>query len=247
MLLGLTPYTILPLRHGIPKTLAEKYRVGKAFHIYRPLLTDALGQQSWASLNMSTGQLTITADPIWLAAATYPVIVDPTFGYTTAGGTALAGYSVFSAAVANMVNQRTAVTGDTVTSFSVSSKRDTQNASGTISFSAYSVVASNPSARLASPVSIAISGESQAWFTTAAVSQTLVNGTVYCVGISSETDADPVSIYYDDGSAPGRINSTNTTLADPFGATGTDSGRHYSWYATYTAGGGAVRRIFVVS
>lgn len=67
----------------------KKYRTGKAFHIERPQLTDANGDVSWATMDLN-GQaktLTITADATWLANAVYPVIVDPTFGYSSVGAT----------------------------------------------------------------------------------------------------------------------------------------------------------------
>ncbi|HDZ54085.1 MAG TPA: hypothetical protein ENH66_00005, partial [Candidatus Nealsonbacteria bacterium] len=67
---------------------ADKYKTGIAFHIYRPMVIDNLGAQIWADLDIDemSEELTITVDQGWLNAATYPVIVDPTFGYTTIGG-----------------------------------------------------------------------------------------------------------------------------------------------------------------
>lgn len=62
------------------------YRTGKLCHIYRPLCTDALGVQSWADLLIVNGKLSITIPQGFLDSASYPVTLDPTFGYTTAGG-----------------------------------------------------------------------------------------------------------------------------------------------------------------
>lgn len=66
---------------------AEKYRAGKAFHIYRPKLIDAEGKTAWADLNIDEkrGVLTITLPQEFLDKASFPVVVDPTFGYETAG------------------------------------------------------------------------------------------------------------------------------------------------------------------
>ena len=72
---------------------AEKYRCGKAFHIYRPKVTDNAGKETWAILNIDGGLLTITIDPSWLAGAVYPVTIDPNFGYDTLGASTLAGWS----------------------------------------------------------------------------------------------------------------------------------------------------------
>ncbi|KPJ57410.1 hypothetical protein AMJ49_00515, partial [Parcubacteria bacterium DG_74_2] len=68
---------------------AEKYKVGKVFHIYRPKVEDVEGNEIWADLNIdkAKGTLIITIDQSWLDNASYPVKVDPNFGYETEGGT----------------------------------------------------------------------------------------------------------------------------------------------------------------
>jgi hypothetical protein len=65
----------------------KNYKAGKALHIYRPKVTDANNNSIWGELNISTesGTLTVSVDQNWLNNAVYPVTVDPTFGYTTAG------------------------------------------------------------------------------------------------------------------------------------------------------------------
>jgi len=65
---------------------AEKYGVGKAFHIYRPKAHDADGKWTWCGLHIQAGKMLVTVPPEWLDGAVYPVEVDPTFGYTTGGG-----------------------------------------------------------------------------------------------------------------------------------------------------------------
>ena len=68
---------------------ADKYRCGKAFHIYRPKIIDAGGDWVWAGLDIDqkAGTLTITIDPAWLDKTAYPVVVDPSFGYESVGAT----------------------------------------------------------------------------------------------------------------------------------------------------------------
>ena len=61
------------------------YKTGKAFHIFRPEIIDANGNKVWGELDIKGNTLTITIDQNWLDNAIYPVIVDPTFGYTTMG------------------------------------------------------------------------------------------------------------------------------------------------------------------
>jgi hypothetical protein len=69
------------------KEEADKYKTGKAFHIYRPKVFDANGNWVWAELYIdeNLGILTVTVPQDFLNKAVYPVSIDPTFGYTTAG------------------------------------------------------------------------------------------------------------------------------------------------------------------
>lgn len=63
------------------------YATGKAYHIFRPKAIDALGLEMWADLSYIDGVLSVAVPQTFLDNATYPVRVDPTFGYTTIGGT----------------------------------------------------------------------------------------------------------------------------------------------------------------
>lgn len=73
---------------GMNDVAGMEYKVGKAFHIYRPFAHDANGDGIWCDLNVDTetGILNVTIDSTWLEKAIYPVLVDPTFGYTSIGG-----------------------------------------------------------------------------------------------------------------------------------------------------------------
>jgi len=63
----------------------KHYKTGKAFHIYRPHAVDADGVEVWCELDITEGELTVTVPEKFLAKASYPVVVDPTFGYTSNG------------------------------------------------------------------------------------------------------------------------------------------------------------------
>ncbi len=65
----------------------NEYQTGKICHIYRPEAVDNKGVKSWCDLNIQGEIATITIPQDFLDNATYPIIVDPTFGYTTIGGT----------------------------------------------------------------------------------------------------------------------------------------------------------------
>lgn len=61
------------------------YATGKAYNIFRPLVTDANGATVWANMSYSNGLLTINVPQTFLDTAAYPVTIDPTFGYTSIG------------------------------------------------------------------------------------------------------------------------------------------------------------------
>lgn len=69
------------------KADAEKYKCGKALHIYRPKITDAVGKWVWGDLTLDeqSNTLTITINQTWLDDAIYPVNIDPNFGYEDKG------------------------------------------------------------------------------------------------------------------------------------------------------------------
>lgn len=74
-------------KRGVQTAGGMEYKTGKAFHVYRPHVVDANGNETWGtfSLDTASGTLRLTVDQAWLNSAAYPVIVDPTFGYTGTG------------------------------------------------------------------------------------------------------------------------------------------------------------------
>jgi hypothetical protein len=220
-------------------TGGKEYKRGKVGHIYRPKIIDSIGTEVWGELKIDKGILSVTIPQGFLDNAIYPVrhAAGLTFGYETAGASNLAVGNTLAAG-GSIVDTYTASAGDTITGFSFYGYT-TYGADGKAAVAAYTFVGGVPSARLAAKVDISVSG-TEAWQSVGSLSQALTNGVAYCSAFSGENNVGSAffRIFYDAGSAPGRIGSTNTTLTDPFGATGTDSGRHYSIYATYTAGGG---------
>jgi hypothetical protein len=80
------------IKGGMNRADGMEYKTGKAFHIYRPKVTDANGVETWAELNIdeASGLLSVTVDQKWLERAVYPVVVDPTLGLTSNGASAFA-------------------------------------------------------------------------------------------------------------------------------------------------------------
>jgi len=59
----------------------------KVLHIYASELVDAKGNRIWCDSNLKGGVLSVVLPMKWLEDAVFPVVVDPTFGYTSIGGT----------------------------------------------------------------------------------------------------------------------------------------------------------------
>lgn len=69
------------------KVGGKNYKTGKAFHVYRPQIIDANGKKVWGelSIDVEAGILTVTIPQDFYENGAYPMLVDPTFGYTTMG------------------------------------------------------------------------------------------------------------------------------------------------------------------
>jgi len=67
------------------------YGTGKAFHIYRPIIYDAEGTYTYGDIEIraeesgQNGTMRIVIPQSFLDNAVYPIIIDPTLGYTTIG------------------------------------------------------------------------------------------------------------------------------------------------------------------
>ncbi|MEI6751126.1 MAG: hypothetical protein WCK69_01055 [Candidatus Saccharibacteria bacterium] len=68
----------------------NEYQTGKAFHIYRPIARDANGIAYFCDMDIDIENsiMRITVPQIFLDEATYPIIIDPTFGYGSVGASA---------------------------------------------------------------------------------------------------------------------------------------------------------------
>lgn len=68
----------------------KEYKCCKFCHIYRPMAIDAVGGRAWCSLSYNgVDTLRLMVPQVFLDAAVYPVIIDPTFGNTAQQATQL--------------------------------------------------------------------------------------------------------------------------------------------------------------
>lgn len=217
----------------------KAYRAGKAFHLYRPTAKDSLGVSVWCDVNIDTkaGLLTITIPQPFLDRAVYPVVVDPTLGYTTAGAS-----TVSDASDRGKCGLTPAASAGTTTNISVYGR----STSGTCK---YCMVIYDNNTTTGTRLDYSAEGGrsgAAAWITDASVASfTLVAGTKYYVGHYHHASTAPGSMEtnYDTG-AVGDGLSYNTAYSSPppaSAAVESNTSNLYSAYITYTAPSGAIQ------
>jgi hypothetical protein len=205
----------------------KKYRTGKAFHIERPQLTDFNGDTSWATMNLD-GQaktLTITADATWLANAVYPVIVDPTFGYTSVGASNLRPSN-------NMAYLLKATSSEDGTVTKLTTYLSKASANGVIRTGIYGWNGTTATHITHSSTVLTITSTTPTWYdypqTTSVTAGTAI---LLCV-VGTES----ANIYYDTGFASGSRYAQTNVYNWPATITNFDVGTSkFSMYATYDA------------
>jgi len=202
----------------------KHYAAGKAFHIYRPIAHDADGKQVYCDIkiNEEKGILSITVPQEFIDKAIYPLIVDPTFGYTTVGGSNVSG------GIQGYIDVCTFPSGGagTVTSMDMYVYNGTQN----LQLGIYNEASTN-AALIGHSGNIA--GSSSAAWVSGAVSGTISSAN-YMIGFQfSSTTA---GYYYDAGSAKISIFTEGTYGTWPSTVTWTNYEfitRTLSIYVTY--------------
>jgi len=226
-----------------------EYKTGKAFHIYRPEAVDANGVRTWCELNIDNGNLTVTVPQGFLDTAVYPVIVDPTFGYTSLGVSDFGlGFDNTNKASRTGNNNLAGVDG-TLNSIHLPSKC---LASDTVTIMALLSLTDGGGSGIHTGVASVertdISNTtSYNWFTFTAASEALSNANTYLLSATSDgatVSASGIISYipYDssteDQPVTSQLNNGYATLSvdpwTPSNNTGA-ANRLYSIYATYTA------------
>ena len=206
------------------------YATGKVGHIFRPKIIDSVGTKVWGDLHIENGILSVTIPQVFLDNAVYPVLVDPTFGYTGIGA------STNGSGTDNMRATRFASPENgTVSKLTVYGNRIT----GTPSFKG---VMMNDDANFTLLTNGVASGvavpASAAWTdTTFSTPPNISNGVNYYLG--AVISANYFVIYFDEFTAFNSLyDGTNSyTTPQDAGSQATDDWKN-SIYATYTASGG---------
>jgi len=207
----------------------NEYKTGKAFHIYRPKVYDAEGNEVWGELEIIDNKLKVFVPQDFLDEATYPVRIDPSFGYTTVG----AGSVTYSASRGHALSAQhyTASSGDTIKNFSINGY--TYGSTATLQIAAYNLTSGVYDHRVSTATTLSYSGTVKEWHTTSGVSQSLTSGQTYGVAYAAQTGTNRMSY---DSATGGQLYSQSSTLADVWSnfAVGT---RIISMYASYDTGG----------
>lgn len=210
----------------------KEYGPGKAFHLYRPEAIDANGARTWCDLaiDAKAGTLTITVPQPFLDTATYPVIVDPTFGYTTAGAsvqtlTSLITWCLFTTPAGSGAISK------------ITSSMSISSGTAPVSAAVYSSSASLPNTKLAEDSgSVTISGGTQTWYDNL-LTYTFNSATNSTLWLAHWDNSLLVSEYFDSGAANQeqyQAGNTFRTWPSPAGAPTGNLSRKVSIYATYT-------------
>jgi hypothetical protein len=212
------------------KEEAEKYKTGKAFHIYRPLAKDSAGNTTWCDLNIdeAKGLLTVTIPQEFLDKAVYPVSIDPTFGYTTVGATT---YSTSLNWLEGSVftSPADARTANSITFWGLNKySYVTLNAKGVLVLRSNLNIVTNG---VGNAVVVSTSG---GWFTSSfSTSPSLSANTQYVLSVIADN---PIDLKYDTGDTNQGLEDQTNSYASPTNPTDAMfNNRKYSIYCTYTA------------
>jgi hypothetical protein len=209
-----------------------KYKTGKAFHIYRPKVSDSSGNEIWGSLffDESREVLSVTVDRAWLDSAKYPVRVDPNVGYTSIGASTVTTENYIAGSVYTMNPVSKYINSITVYSNPSATSQTFQT--GIYRESDVSLVANSTSSTQTPAIGAA-------WRTVSYTSKPfLTASTNYIICIFGYSGAGTHVVHYDAGTIDQVYyqSSTFPTWLDPMNAPLHQS-RQYSIYATYSDGG----------
>lgn len=210
----------------------KEYKTGKFCHIYRPKVIDAEGNEVWGELNIDIDSklLTVTIDGKWLEKAIYPVIIDPTFGWTSIGASAdpvISKWYWYSSR------------------FSVDSSGDIQSISlycvyyGATGFITLGICDTSYQ-RVSNCGEVEYSGTSSLWRTAETPSGSVTSGNYFIGGVASAANLAQAYDYVSTGASYYKNIGSYSLPADLSGGTLNDSGDYrvrLSVYATYTESG----------
>lgn len=237
----------------------ENYGIGKPWHIPRPQVWEVNNPASttiWADLSFDEkkSEICVTVDQNYLDVANYPVRVDPTWGYTSAGASLFAfvfKVSPTSFASRRLGNSSTSTSSGTLDSISAYLS---SNATSTVDiFAALNEVdsiATNSHGEIFSTENASSTiTTTAAWNTFTASGESITAGTEYVLNVSGNslnlpTVVELVYLHYDNTGTQDRFLETFTNAdaetaysnsqEDPWTEVPNSDNDLFSIYATYT-------------
>jgi len=224
--------------HASPED-AEKYKCGKAFHIYPPFLTDDSGKKAKGSINISDSVITFTFPQDFLDSAIYPVTVDPTFGYETQGSSLDALWDLNCLFGSLHTSPADADTADSI-SVCCKTLSGTYNFKGVIALHSTLNIISNGITD-----STTFTDVKQFYTASFSTPPSLSPNTAYV--LMAVGDYNGAKLFYDTGDADQGHEDTTNSYASPTNPTdATHNTDKFSIYCTYTAGGATYTKDFTV-
>lgn len=211
------------------------WKTGKVGHIYRPKSIDANGREVWCKLHIDEekGTLSVTTPQEFLDTAVYPVIVDPTFGYESVGGSSIQ-ISGFYGAFANTIRGLGGATGDVITQYHFYARKESAN--NTIYLNTYRVSGGYPTTKLSTDQGVMVNSSTPQWWNSSTISVAVSVGEDYCLaygGWGGDLADGQTRIYYDSADGYELSENSSTSLTSSWNEV--DSYTNVvSLYATYT-------------
>lgn len=233
----------------------EIFKCGKAFHIYRPKAIDANGDWIYGDQRIENGIWAIWFDSIWMANATYPVVIDPTIGSTANGASVRA----VSASDAYMLVIPSGDITESGTADSVSARCNYNNATvGDFQLGLFNVDAGVASDSIATTGTFNHCTNVGYFWTPntdcaspadgggVAITGTISSGTSYAILYA--VDGVNTAIRYDTDASytSGHDFGDNFPLPSPSNCTDNENNEKYTFHLVYTAGATSSPRIIMV-
>ncbi len=234
-------YAVYSLAHYGHESNGTNYETGKMLHIYRPLVSDASGSSTWATLSYDAGVLSVIVPQAFLDSAVYPVLVDPTFGFITIGATWLVSGNIFCQHLGDIsINLSQAVMPQAGTVNYLSLYQAMNNTLyGTENFKPliYSDNSNYPDSLVATGSPIVLPNTTTFGWRYAPISKQLNAGTYWIGGVCDSSGSDP-RVPYDTGGlslADDYITDSYSSPNTPYPSSRTTTSTKFSMYISYTA------------
>ncbi|MFA5014825.1 MAG: hypothetical protein WC549_04730, partial [Actinomycetota bacterium] len=214
----------------------KEYKTGKAFHIFRPHIIDAVGKETWGILHIENGIYSVEIPQDFLDKAQFPIRSNDTFGYTTVGTAGSNIFEDFAILGKFTYSGGTGYNATKVTWYTEAAGTDSTYHGNT----KCAIYKDSDKSLVVATVEVYINFNSPAWTDYAISSPPALTNQNYWLAFWPDKYS---YYYYDAGGTSGESNIGAYTGNFPNPLTPTTfvpdaNNRNYSLYATYTPSGG---------